>query len=185
MDTVSKNSIQKLRNILGNFWVIVFFGVLYFTSQITIATILNPIGHHDFLALQFSFSQDLYFQYFVQWQSLGLMPAYKAHLYFDTLHPIWYTLFLLSALSGVLNLNQCSERWNSLFVIPVIAGFCDVFENCLQMAFLSDPSMKLITKELVFISSFFSSVKWSLALGTLFFILIFWAFGLVRSLRKR
>jgi len=163
---------SSIRHTLGSGKAIAFWGVVYFVSQITIATILKPIGHHAFLSHQLCFSQELVLQNFSQWTAAGLLPVYKAHLYFDVIHPFWYTLFLLAALSGIFNVNQFSNKWNNVLALPILAGLCDVFENMIQIIFLSDPSGEVITQSLVFLGSCFSLCKWSLALGCLLLVLL-------------
>ena len=150
---------MPLRNRLGTLRAFLILGLGYSVSQTVILIILRPLGLETFLHLQVSFSKDFYLQTFNAWKSQGVFLFYSLHLYPDLLHPIWYSLFLISAMACLLKYEPAGERLQGILILPVISGLADYVENALQFVILSGK----LTDTLVFTSSMASVIKWTLA----------------------
>ncbi|MBI4970404.1 MAG: hypothetical protein HZC17_00985 [Candidatus Omnitrophica bacterium] len=157
-----------MRKFFGSIWWVLFFGATYLVSQAVIIHLLQPIGAKDFLSLQLCFSKKFYLHMIQAWQASGQIVAYKAHFLIDWFHPIWYTLFLTSALATVFNAKSVPAEWNKLLFLPLIAGIADELENLMQIFLLSGIK---VTQGFVNISSGCSLVKWTLALGSLLIVI--------------
>jgi hypothetical protein len=139
---------------------VLVLGFLYAVSQSVLVMMVQPLGIGTFLRLQVSFSRDFYLETFELWKSQGLFPLYTLHLYPDLLHPVLYTLFLISVMAHLLRAEQHAERFEWILVFPLIAGFSDYVENALQFIVLSGDSR--LTNILVWASSLASVIKWGL-----------------------
>ena len=154
---------SRVRRVFSATWVSVLFGVVYVVSQSLIAAILRPIGAADFLRLQcLGFRASDYLATFSRWEPSGCLAAYRAHLWPDDLHWIWYAVFLTSLLARLLQVNCVPARADVVLLLPWAAGLCDLIENCLQHLFLSVPRWGAVVDPLPLISTVASDLKWLL-----------------------
>lgn len=170
----SPNLFHLMRKKLSNPWLILIFGLVSLMSQLVIALVLEKIGIKTLLLLQISvFSADEYIQIFNQWTQQGLMPFYQAHFIFDNIHWLWYSLFLSTLLAASLEKANIAPRFDFVLAIPFVAGICDVFENRIQLVFLSNPNFLSIIDPLPLLSTCASLTKWILAIITFALIAYF------------
>lgn len=173
-------SLRSARTFLAHKGLLAFFGAIYVVSQIIIVTVLDPLVPERMVALQVTgFAASDYVAMFSAWQAEGKMSFYHAHLIFDDVHWIWYSIFLSVALAVSLDAARLSERWNIVLTFPLIAGVNDWFENGLQHVFLSGADYQMIVDPLPAICTTASIIKWILFLGS--FLLI----GLIQISRLR
>jgi hypothetical protein len=166
-------SLQSARGFLAHKGLLAFFGVIYAVSQVIIATLVDPLVSERMVGLQVTgFAATDYAATFSAWQAEGTMPFYHAHLIFDDVHWIWYSIFLSVALALSLEAARLSDRWNVVLTFPLIAGVNDWIENGLQHVFLSGTDYQMIVDPLPAISTTASIVKWIFFLGS--FVLIGW-----------
>lgn len=154
---------DMLRRRLDSWTVIAVFGVIYFASQITLGTIVHPLGP-DMLVVQTTLSADDVRAIFATWEAAGLLDTYASHYRFDMIHPLWYSLFLAALLAKGLNANALDARWNRLLLMPFAAGACDVVENFLHLGYLADRAT--ITASNVLVSNGAANLKWALAIAS-------------------
>lgn len=155
--------------------LIVVFGIIYFTSQIIIGTILHKIGTFKALALQTTFCSDKFREIASAWILSGEIEAYYRHFYFDNFHPIWYAIFLSLLIARTYKINDVSPEFNFIILTPFIAALCDFFENAMHLYFLYD--LNRATPFLVALSGLATNTKWILAgvgVGTVAGLIIFW-----------
>lgn len=168
-------SLEKARELLAHRGLLGFFGGIYLVSQVVIATLVHPLGTQQMVLLQVTgFSAADYLQTFATWEAAGTMPFYVAHLIFDDLHWIWYSIALSAFLALGLNAAHRSRRWNVVLLFPLIAGVLDGIENGLQHVFLSEPRYQLIIDPLPAISTVASIGKWILFLSSFLLIAYFY-----------
>jgi len=129
--------LTSARTKLDSWTLIGVFGLIYVASQITIATIVHPLGS-NFLAVQTTLSVDRVRAIFDEWQRADLLGVYSSHYRFDLIHPLWYAMFLATMLAKALNVNHVSPRLNPVLLLPFVAGACDVTENFVHLSFLAD-----------------------------------------------
>jgi hypothetical protein len=166
-------SLQSARGFLAHKGLLVLFGTIYLVSQVIIAILVDPLLPERMVGLQVTgFAASDYVATFATWQAEGTMPFYHAHLIFDDVHWIWYSVFLSVALAISLDAARLSDRWNFVLTFPVIAGVNDWFENGLQHVFLSRADYQTIIDPLPAISTTVSIIKWIFFLGS--FLLIGW-----------
>lgn len=164
-------SLESARAFLSHKGLLLFFGAIYLVSQVIIATIVDPLVPEQMVGLQITgFARADYLATFATWESEGVMAFYHAHLIFDDIHWIWYTMFLSVALALSLDAAQLSDRWNAVLVFPLVAGINDWFENGLQHVFLSGEGYQMVIDPLPAISTTASIIKWIFFLGS--FVLI-------------
>lgn len=155
--------------------LIVLFGVIYFTSQIIIGSIMHKIGPLKALALQTTMCSDKFKTIASGWIASGEIEAYYRHFYFDNLHPIWYGIFLSLLIARAFKINSINPKFNWVILTAFIAAICDLFENMMHLYFLAD--LNRATPMLVAISGLATNTKWFLALsGTLIAVVLigFW-----------
>jgi len=163
-----KTFLEKVRNTLGQLWMVLVFGTVYLVSQITIGALLEQAGPRDIGILQVTgFTADTYIDTFQRWEAKGTMPFYRAHFVVDGIHWLWYTLSLLALLSFALQRANAPPHYNAVLVLPLIAGPCDALENAIQHIFLSEPDYVAIVNPLPLISTLASITKWSLVIAAL------------------
>ena len=173
----------KIRSVLAHRGLLALFGGIYLVSQVVIAVTVHPLDTETMLRLQVTaFSAEDYLRTFQGWEAAGTMPFYDAHLIFDGVHWIWYSIALAVFLALGLNAAALSARWNFVLLFPPLAGILDCIENGLQHVFLSAPRYQLIIDPLPAISTSASIGKWIFFLSS--FVLIA-AFYFVASPRKR
>ncbi len=141
--------------------VIVFFGLLYAVSQISLAIIIHDLDTLLFLKAQTTFSADVLKDLLTQWDQAGLMPHYRHHFYLDFFHPFWYAMFLAAFLAKAMNLNQLPDKFTPLLLMPVVAGGMDLVENCFHVFYIAD--MDAIASWQVGVSALAANIKWGLA----------------------
>lgn len=163
--------LRAARTVLSHKGLLAVFGFVYVVSQVIIATIVDPLVAQRMVGLQVSgFTATDYLETFRAWDAAGTMPFYRAHLIFDDVHWIWYSIFLCVALALSLDAARLSDRWNIVLIFPLIAGINDWFENGLQHVFLSGTDYQTIIDPLPAISTSASIIKWIFFLGS--FLLI-------------
>ncbi len=162
MPTPTSPPLERARAFLGRRPVILAFGAIYLLSQITIITILDPLGTDEVLRLQTTFSPETFASIKAGWIDAGLLDSYWRHFLFDFVHPVWYGLFLAALLAGGLDFARASARYDFILLAPFVAGACDFVENCLHVWFLVDPGM--VANPWVAISGAFTNLKWLLFL---------------------
>ncbi len=164
-------SLRSARTFLSNKSLLALFGAVYLVSQVIIAVIIDPLLTERMVGLQVTgFTPADYRATFAAWEAEGLMPFYHAHLIFDDIHWVWYTIFLSVCLALSLDATHMSERWNIVLVFPLVAGINDWFENGLQHVFLSTPDYQMIIDPLPMISTTASIIKWIFAIGSIILI---------------
>jgi hypothetical protein len=142
--------------------LIAIFGILYFASQIKIASIVHPLGI-DMLRIQMTLSNDTFKEIASRWIASGQIGIYYQHFYFDNFHPIWYSVFLSLLIARTFKINGVSPSFNFIILTPFIAGICDLIENAMHLYFLSD--LRRATPALVAFSGTATNTKWFLALS--------------------
>ena len=161
---------EKLREKMDSTRIIIITGALYLISQAAIGMILQPVGIGPFMRLQTSLSEDAVSSIINEWYQADIARFYLQHFYLDFLHPLWYSLFLVSCMSKIFNIQSLPGKWNYLLLLPFIAGIFDLIENILHLLFFSN--RENITPFLACLSGTASIAKWAAAgLCTLFIFL--------------
>ena len=143
--------------------LIIIFGIIYFTSQFIIGSIIHPLGVSNVLALQTTLSSDTFKEIASGWIASGQIAIYYKHFYFDNFHPIWYSIFLSLLIARTFKINGISPSFNFIILTPFIAGVCDLIENMMHLYFLSD--LRRATPALVAFSGTATNTKWFLSLS--------------------
>jgi hypothetical protein len=138
------------------------FGILYFASQLKIASIVHPLGI-DVLRLQTTLSSDTFKEIASRWIASGQIGIYYKHFYFDNFHPIEYSIFLSLLIARTFKINNVNPKFNFIILTPFIAGICDLIENMMHLYFLSD--LQRATPALVALSGTATNTKWFLSLS--------------------
>jgi hypothetical protein len=149
--------------------------IVYFTSQAIIGSILHEIGALNVLALQTTFSSEMFRSIAAGWIASGDIELYYKHFYFDFFHPLWYSILLSLLIARAFTLNDVNPRFNFMILTPFVAGLCDLVENSIHVYILADPNRA--TPLLVWFSGLAANVKWFLAflgLATAMFLIGFW-----------
>lgn len=141
--------------------LIIIFGIIYFTSQLIIGSIIQPLGVGNVLALQITLSSDTFKEIAAGWIASGQIAIYYKHFYFDNFHPIWYSIFLSLLIARTFKMNGVSPSFNFIILTPFIAGICDLIENAMHLYFLKD--LRRATPALVAFSGTATNTKWFLA----------------------
>ena len=165
--------------------LIAVFAVIYFTSQITIASILHKIGPLKALALQTTFSSDTFKRIASGWIASGEIGTYYEHFYFDNFHPIWYSIFLSLLIARTFKISNINPKFNFIILTPFLAGICDLFENIMHLYFLAD--LNRATPVLVALSGIATNTKWFLASIGVVTVFFLFAAGILKKfiLRKK
>jgi hypothetical protein len=142
--------------------LIAVFGILYFVSQIKIASIVHPLGI-DMLRIQTTLSSDTFKTIASGWIASGQVNIYYQHFYFDNFHPIWYSIFLSLLIARAFTINNVNSKFNWIILTPFVAGLCDLFENMMHLYFLAD--LNRATPAFVALSGLATNTKWFLALS--------------------
>ena len=139
---------------------------------IILGTSINPGNAPGVVDLQLSFSKDSFSNIINQWGP-EITQFFKFCLWIDFLYAFLYALFLSSLIAYLsLKLNKkLSKTDQFFFFLPIIAGINDWIENSLHLIVLRD--MKDFSENLIFAASVFASVKWSLVLLSILFILYY------------
>jgi hypothetical protein len=140
--------------------IIAIFGIVYFASQIKIASIVHPLGI-DMLRIQTTLSGDTFKEIASGWIASGQIGLYYKHFYFDKFHPVWYSIFLSLLIARAFKINNINPKFNFFILTPFIAGICDFFENMMHLYFLAD--LQRATPALVALSGLATNTKWFLA----------------------
>ena len=140
--------------------IIAIFGIIYFVSQIKIASIVHPLGI-DMLRIQTTLSSDTFKEIASGWIASGQIGNYYKHFYFDNFRPIWYSIFLSLLIARAFKSNNISPKFNFFILTPFVAGICDFFENMMHLYFLAD--LQRATPALVALSGLATNTKWFLA----------------------
>ena len=142
--------------------LIAIFGILYFASQIKIASIVQPLGI-DMLRIQTTLSSDTFKAIASGWIASGQINIYYQHFYYDNIHPLWYSIFLSLLIARTFKINGISPKVNFIILTPFVAGICDLFENMMHLYFLAD--LNRATPALVALSGTATNTKWFLSLS--------------------
>jgi len=153
-DFISKKSDSNL--------IIAIFGIVYFTSQIAIASIVHPLGI-DMLRIQITLSSATFKEIASGWIASGQIENYYKHFYFDNFHPVWYSIFLSLLVARAFKINNINPKFNFIILTPFIAAICDFIENMMHIYFLAD--LNRATPVLVALSGLATNTKWFLALS--------------------
>ncbi len=165
--------LRSMRAVLSHKGLLALFGAIYVVSQVIIATIVDPLVPERMVGLQVTgFTPADYIAVFSAWEGEGVMTFYRAHLIFDDIHWVWYTVFLTVCLALSLDAAKLSDRGNVVLVFPLIAGINDWFENGLQHVFLSAPDFQMIIDPLPAISTTVSIIKWIFFIGSFLLIVL-------------
>ena len=100
--------------------LIAIFGILYFASQIKIASIVQPLGI-DMLRIQTTLSSDTFKAIASGWIASGQINIYYQHFYYDNIHPLWYSIFLSLLIARTFKINGISPKLNFIILTPFIA----------------------------------------------------------------
>ena len=177
-------SLDKLRQQLGQIWIIVLFGIAYLVSQVTIIIILGPIEDAMMKLQVTGVSVADYMSVFGAWQASGDMAFYRAHFLLDDFHWVWYTVLFTAVLCRLFDRFEISSERNWFLLLPLASGLLDWYENRLQHVFLSSADFSTIIDPLPLYSTLASDVKWVLALlylGTTIVLMARLALGGMRS----
>jgi len=178
MAGVGVPGLRTVRSLLSRRGLLLLFGAVYGVSQVIIVILVEPLAPARMVALQLTgFTPADYVATFSGWEAEGTLPFYHAHLIFDDVHWVWYTVFLSVCLALSLDAARLSDRWNIVLLFPLVAGINDGFENGLQHVFLSAPDYQMIIAPLPAISTSASILKW------IFFIGSFLLIGLMQTHR--
>lgn len=150
--------------------VIITFGIIYFTSQFAIGSILHEIGIKELLVLQTTLSLHTFKSIIQNWTSEGLIGVYLSHFYFDMFHPIWYSIFLSSLLAFIIKKREIKKFSSLLVVMPFIAGVLDCVENIMHIFFLSRP--EYLIAPLVIVSGVSAITKWAITCISVLLIIL-------------
>jgi hypothetical protein len=142
--------------------LIAIFGILYFASQIKIASIVQPLGI-DMLRIQMTLSNDTFKEIASRWIASGQVNIYYQHFYYDNFHPLWYSIFLSLLIARTFKINNVSPKFNFIILTPFVAGICDLIENMMHLYFLAD--LNRATPALVALSGTATNTKWFLSLS--------------------
>ncbi|MFA5321282.1 MAG: hypothetical protein WC373_01305 [Smithella sp.] len=140
--------------------LIAIFGILYFASQIKIASIVHPLGI-DMWRIQTTLSSDTFKSIASGWIASGQVNIYYRHFYFDNFHPVWYSIFLSLLIARIFKINNVHSKFNFIILTPFVAAICDFFENTMHLYFLAD--LNRTTPLLVALSGLATNTKWVLA----------------------
>lgn len=150
-----------IRDKFGRRRVAIFFGLLFIISQGVIYYTIRDLPPEKLIVLQTTFSKMKFLSIIGAWKLTGVLPQFKAHFYFDFLHPVWYSIFLASLMALAFNANSLSKRFDGLLFIPFIAGLLDMVENVIHVMLLAD--IRKVTDAAIFISASAANLKWALA----------------------
>lgn len=141
-------------------------------SQANLAVMLAPL-HPSVFALQLAFTAEDFWRVVAAWGGTGLA-TYRAHFFFDNLHPFTYGAFGYLAVwhSGLFTGDGPGRRRLLAQMLP-LAGVFDLAENVAHLYLLDQPAGS--GGILVPLSALCSLGKWSLA--ALFAMLIGWRVG--------
>lgn len=159
--------LDVLRRRLDAWPLILGSGAVYALSQWWIGRIVHPLGA-DMLRVQTVLSADGVREIFASWEARGLLETYAAHYAYDRVHPLWYAVFLASAMARALNASRAPSSRSVLLLLPIIAGGCDVLENSVHLTFLADRAN--ITQAAVLLGNGAAWVKWTLVLVSMVLI---------------
>jgi len=143
-------------------FLIAIFGILYFASQIKIASIVHPLGI-DMLRIQTTLSSDTFKAIASGWIASGQINIYYQHFYYDNIHPVWYSIFLSLLIARTFKINGVNPKFNFIILTPFVAGICDLIENMMHLYFLAD--LNRATPALVALSGTATNTKWFLSLS--------------------
>ncbi len=158
--------------------IIAIFGIIYFASQIKIASIVHPLGI-DMLRIQTTLSSDTFKEIASGWIASGQIENYYKHFYFDNFHPIWYSIFLSLLIARAFKINNINPKFNFFILTPFIAGICDFFENMMHLYLLAD--LQRATPALVALSGLATNTKWFLALSGVAIVSILIGISIVKN----
>jgi hypothetical protein len=168
---MSRPGLDGARKLLASKGLLALFGSIYLVSQVVIAILVHPLGTDQMVGLQVTgFSAADYRATFGAWEAAGSMPFYHAHLVFDDVHWLWYSISLSALLALGLDAARLSSGWNPVLLLPPLAGIQDCIENGLQHVFLSQPGYAALIDPLPAISTIASIGKWILVVAS--FLLI-------------
>lgn len=142
-------------------FLIGLFGVIYFTSQIIIGSILHPLGTYMVLSLQTTMNNDKFKAIAYGWIVRHKDIIYLKHFRFDNFHPIWYGIFLSLLIARAFKINNINPKYNWFILTPLLAAICDLFENMMHLYFFAD--LRRATPVLVALSGLATNTKWALA----------------------
>ena len=143
-------------------FLIAIFGILYFASQIKIASIVHPLGI-DMLRIQTTLSSETFKAIASGWIASGQINIYYQHFHYDNIHPLWYSIFLSLLIARTFKINGVNPKFNFIILTPFVAGICDLFENMMHLYFLAD--LNRATPALVALSGTATNTKWFLSLS--------------------
>lgn len=158
--------------------IIAIFGIVYFASQIAIASIVHPLGI-DMLRIQTTLSSVTFNEIASGWIASGQIGNYYKHFYFDNFHPVWYSIFLSLLVARAFKINNINPKFNFMILTPFIAGICDFFENMMHLYLLAD--LKRATPVWVALSGLATNTKWFLALSGVAIVSILIGIGVVKT----
>lgn len=158
--------------------IIAIFGIIYFASQIKIASIVHPLGI-DMLRIQTTLSGDTFKEIASGWIASGQIGLYYKHFYFDNFHPIWYSIFLSLLIARAFKINNINPKFNVFILTPFVAGICDFFENMMHLYLLAD--LQRATPALVALSGLATNTKWFLALSGVAIVSILIGISIVKN----
>ncbi len=160
-------------------------GILYFTSQIVIMIILEPLGNENILRFQLMFDEKGMADLLWAWGQPGI-DTFKSHFYLDFIHPILYgsfmfftMLYIKTGLTGAIGKGAIP----GYCYIPLAAAAFDLAENVLELTILGQyPDLSGV---LVFMTALVSLCKWTLAGISICIIFVTGARLVLKSIRER
>lgn len=144
--------------------ILISTGLVFLVSQIVILKILVKINLKEVILLQTTFSDITFSNIITKWKESGSIDYYFSHYYFDFIHPVFYSLFLLAIMSKVLNNKINMEKYVFIIYFPFVAGLFDIIENILHLYMITN---NIYLKEIIIFSAFFTNLKWFLSISCL------------------
>jgi branched-subunit amino acid permease len=149
------SELSKLKWLIFLLIAVISISVLMHSSlSFSSSEIKNNSNNHGLLDAKFSYSQSTAYEYFENYGVEGRI-KYTQFQILDMIYPLFYSLLLASLLFKLFTKSKYNPYLFALF-----AGTFDYIENLLL--FSLNVSFPHINKAVVLISSFATSLKWSL-----------------------
>lgn len=140
--------------------VLLFFGLVFLVSQLSIMVVLEPVGFVHFVQMQTTLSSARFEALVADMYQRGADGAYVAHFYYDWLHPLWYGGLLAALMARGFERHAVPAARNGLLLLPFVAGLADLAENALHLYMVVDTVH--ITPSRVALANGAALLKWAL-----------------------
>ena len=153
-----------LATTLGSGYLVALLIFTFFVSQITILTILGPIGH-DLGTIQVLsvFNPSAWYDTVNAWSPEDKMRFEKHFMVDFWFHPTLYSLMFMAWLTHeTASIGYSPIPYFLFLAVPAVGGFCDVMENSIHYNLIRFPNAA--TDQAVRLGGFFSLTKWLLVI---------------------